>query len=1104
MPKSKKRKEYGIMKGGGSGTGGGGTAVGPLMTPADVSLAEAQSQRLYDVLVQAIDTNQPVKRQDIVNYLLHTYNIERIGMPSVVLPGLCDFLDNFTPDALNVAKTSEFCQNLFGFKYPKFRELLTRDASNVTQCNKGGYSRTLPLVCIWCGEPIYDMAECEHSLPITPCSGLLGFSSNTDRPDLEFILEYGYAHRLCNQVKLDVPFLTWDEPTKKWKINWPNMRQVYNDIATRGAVKGYKNANLLAYTCDKASRVLLDSITGAPITLDTQRVGRPDDGRRGNYNFGNPRDVKNRNDLTENGEHRNKTDILVACGELARIINNNRDLLAGGSKSKKSKKKQRGGALPVKQPVDLRLIDSKPDLVNYLAQDLLVSGHGDKWLQPNNGKLYGPHRMRLIEEYCNRYTSALGTPTNLKYTVIARIVTSPTRKDLASAFAGAGGAVNPTKIALDAYNLLQVKLQKKIREFKTYTFNITDILKMRPRAQGKAATKERPKLVRLQAEKQSQFDEIQQLIDDHNTKYASIKEAKIGAKLKDDTVIPTDPTPIIDDIEKHITILAGLHGGGRIKKMKGGANSILAKLPEGLEKELEEGLSAKLEANPKLVVEEFIEEFLLKKELEELLEFNNFYSVTKEPQEEYIANIKALNKEFKTYQDILDSSINTFNIKYSNYFRRYLESEFTSILPELNHTSLGLSIQEKRIIFSAIVGTNVSVNTHPRDALEHIRYLNFMLFDTTGDELLKKRKYTEAILHYVGALRHQFPELYVPELKGKIEEARGDLSQSLGNNKGALEYYKKALKFLPDYPKLEGKLEAAKQKTHLETERVAREEAEAAVKTETERIAREEAETERIAREEAETERIAREEAETERIAREEAEATAKAEAERIAREEGERKAREEAERKAREEAEATAKAETDRIAREKAEQEQQAEAERQNREQPAAAGLDPDGGEENDARPVDYNPYNRNRSKLRKNEFKAGTTKNGDANRERRRVKNINRRKDIRQKLLKRGQPEAQVQPEAQIQPEALVLPEAPEALVAPASRKRELDGGNEQIQVSRPKEVRIGEIEQQIQILNPHLLAGVGGSRKKTSKKAKKNKKKNKKTKKLNKRKN
>jgi hypothetical protein len=421
MPNSIKKKRNGIMKGGmQQGTGGGGTvpaapagpAVGPLMTPAAVSLAEAESQRLYDVLVQAIRTNRQVNRSDLVNYLLYTYNTQRIGMAPVVLPGLANFLDTFTPDALNVAKTTDFCKNLFGFMTPEFRELLTRGASNVSQCKKAGYPRSeLPLVCIWCGEPIYDMAECEHSLPITACAGLLGFSSNPDRSRLEHILEYGYAHRLCNQVKLDVPFLTWNDTTDNWAINWPNMSRVYNDIATKGTLSGYKNASSLAYTYNDGQGNFNYSPLGGPIPMTGPEgpnsiVAPHNSPYRGNYNMPGTAPTNQKNKLTENGEHRNKREILEACGELEGLTNNPTAtaILAGGAKSKKSKKKQRGGALTFKLPklVESRMIDNQTELEQYLGQDLGLPGYGKKWLQSDNGKLYGPHRMRLIEEYCKR------------------------------------------------------------------------------------------------------------------------------------------------------------------------------------------------------------------------------------------------------------------------------------------------------------------------------------------------------------------------------------------------------------------------------------------------------------------------------------------------------------------------------------------------------------------------------------------------------------------------------------------------------------------------------------------------------------------------------
>ena len=221
------------MKGGAGGTGGGTAGGAAVLDAKDVAEARARTDASYSTLVGKIQGGGAITSKELYDYISDCRNIERLGILPVTLPmTILSFMDNFSPEYLENQGTTQFCQNLFGFRSTGFRELLTRGASNVSQCRKAGYPRSnLPLVCIWCGEPIYDMAECEHALPILNCAGLLGFSSNPDRSRIEHILEYGYAHRLCNQVKLDVPFLTWNDGTNKWEINWLNMSQVYNDIA---------------------------------------------------------------------------------------------------------------------------------------------------------------------------------------------------------------------------------------------------------------------------------------------------------------------------------------------------------------------------------------------------------------------------------------------------------------------------------------------------------------------------------------------------------------------------------------------------------------------------------------------------------------------------------------------------------------------------------------------------------------------------------------------------------------------------------------------------------------------------------------------------------
>ena len=737
MPNTKKR-------GGGAGNGPGGGARAPaaVLTAEDDSLATIESKRLYDKLVDDISESNPIIQEDLINYLLNTYNTQRIGLQSVVLPGLQMFLDDYVIGNEALIGTSQFCRDLFGFKSTEFRELLTRNSGNVTQCGKGGYIRNLPMVCIWCGEPIFDMAECEHSLPITPCAGLLGFSSNPERPKIEHILEYGYAHRLCNQVKLDVSFLTWSDTDTKWGINWKNMSAVYNKISRSGP--RYKNAQLLAYYLDKKTNKLINTL-GTDIPIKNDAVGAPNDERKGNYLLSNPKDIRNRNNLTEGGEHRNKDEIKIACKELAEITTNlslEKYILAGGAKQKKSKKKQRGGVRKTATTATIAttaettecklsnidtLLSNEGALKKYLSQDLRTLD-GAKWLK--EPRFYGPYRMKLIEEYCNRYTKLLGppgNPGNLKYTVLARIVTSPRTEDLAKGFSGAFPA-NPAKEANDAYDILQLVLKKRIRNFNTYNFNIGSIINLRARAQAKSARKEIPALEYLKQEKLRQFDEIQQLIDDYNTKHsAHYSQINLGDTLDDGTEIPTDSTSIIGAIETHITTLAGLRGGGKIKKMKGGLREAFYSGPEidGLVKFV---LSHEIETPPELDSAELFEPFTY------------FYSKEPESLEDYNqTNIDITKRitELVNAKEAEDTAILQSNQvdKVIELIEKLINIE--DFLPELgtnNPDGIGITDNQKYVIFAAIIFTNVSIGIEYSNVNLLINYLYNLFFTKVINE----------------------------------------------------------------------------------------------------------------------------------------------------------------------------------------------------------------------------------------------------------------------------------------------------------------------------------------------------------------------------------
>ena len=127
------------------------------------------------------------------------------------------------------------------FKYDKLRNFMLGGSSNITQCNQtvGKKDETIlkDIPCIWCGAPLDDASECEHVLPVVAAALLLTFSGGPN-PELkriiEWLLEYGWSHQLCNQVKSNDLFITTIDLPDRRRIFVPDfdllIRRFYNVV----------------------------------------------------------------------------------------------------------------------------------------------------------------------------------------------------------------------------------------------------------------------------------------------------------------------------------------------------------------------------------------------------------------------------------------------------------------------------------------------------------------------------------------------------------------------------------------------------------------------------------------------------------------------------------------------------------------------------------------------------------------------------------------------------------------------------------------------------------------------------------------------------------
>lgn len=132
-------------------------------------------------------------------------------------------------------------------------------SSATTQCHNTIKPEVRNVTKCWiCGFVIPDTKnpedafypECEHIFPIAQAIFFIGLYNSEIKGNRVFVkkleLEYGWAHRVCNQIKSDTHFIVNNTETSdgRWKIDDNKIRDFLNDILQRGNTYG-GGANLL-------------------------------------------------------------------------------------------------------------------------------------------------------------------------------------------------------------------------------------------------------------------------------------------------------------------------------------------------------------------------------------------------------------------------------------------------------------------------------------------------------------------------------------------------------------------------------------------------------------------------------------------------------------------------------------------------------------------------------------------------------------------------------------------------------------------------------------------------------------------------------------------
>ena len=223
MPKSAKKKKVinkensKVMKG---GAGGDGMAARDY--PFDPELPDIVNNLLND-----IDGLTPEDRREInIDHFNNLFNTIGEGY---------DLLNQVLGDPGGAILKKIFNLDV-SFPYDRLRNMMLGGSSNITQCNQtvGSKNETirLGLPCIWCGAPLDDASECEHVLPVVAAALLLTFSGGpnvSSKTIMEWLLEYGWAHQLCNQVKSNDLFITTTDVPDYGRMFVPN----FNLLQTR-------------------------------------------------------------------------------------------------------------------------------------------------------------------------------------------------------------------------------------------------------------------------------------------------------------------------------------------------------------------------------------------------------------------------------------------------------------------------------------------------------------------------------------------------------------------------------------------------------------------------------------------------------------------------------------------------------------------------------------------------------------------------------------------------------------------------------------------------------------------------------------------------------
>ena len=481
--------------------------------------------RLNDFLENPV--TGAITNNDLSDYLNIVYL--RGGLQTTL--NIDKFMASFEPGAVTSGDTSAFCANLFGFRSQLYRKLLTRTEDNPRQCKAAGYGKSVGVKCIWCGEWILDFPECEHALPILMAASLLGFST-ANANEIEKILEYGSSHRLCNQVKNAIALLKWDSATNRWEIDWRNVHQMYDDIATNG---GFAN-NRMRYQLlnNGTANLLSDNIQNAthpgylswsmPQLVD----GRDYDTRNRNQNI-----LGACNGLSNRGLHRNRNHIQRACRTIAGRItvtpavsqynhNHGGNLVqvAGSRKKKSKKKKQKGGFFDPTQiqnlPLQNQLLQNPANLRTYLSQGPdTTNAWGVNSVANNNPDLYFLARLVAIRERLNSVNTAMnGDMDKIRMYMICKIILGP---DVDMLIKDLGGASPPDpehdyNMLMKERELLMKKIKRAIKDYKK--LGPESLLGLGVRI----TTRRQNHIMRTN----TNYEELKQMIetevDDHNTR----------------------------------------------------------------------------------------------------------------------------------------------------------------------------------------------------------------------------------------------------------------------------------------------------------------------------------------------------------------------------------------------------------------------------------------------------------------------------------------------------------------------------------------------------------------------------------------------------------